>query len=368
MIYLLVNNDYHLYDFQNLAHSFEIGEITLIKVPHNLGKGKINRTFKSEFTYPYFFSGLKSILNYGTIKKVQGQIDDDIFPNSGDTLLVYTEYELLNQYIIQKFADVNANIWLMEDGLATMALFNMKSEKLPFKLQLLQLVMRKIYGYKNLEMIYDGANGFPIMKDLLFRGVLVSLGKKIKRKIPLIRVSKNIEKMDALKANAAIFLNEDLYNFYCDFPTYIHYLSEFLTEASANFEVLFFKFHPRETEELKKSISQILLNYPNVIIIEQSELLIEEIIDQYRPKFAISFLSASSINLSFFGLEPVYIYHLFEQLSCNSVIDGLTAYLKSINYNFVPNLAAIRVDFNSNLKLEGNEVKTIKEVLLNFNS
>lgn len=362
MLYLLVNNNYHLYDFDTWKNEFKDQEIFLIQVPHHLNTIYYDHEFYNCVSFKPFFTGIISLLSYSKIKKLHAEIDKVIFPTSEDILLVYTEYEVLNQYIIQKFKGVNAKIWLLEDGLATMALFNGIFKRIKWKHHIMKWIFRYIYGYKYLEILYDGKNIFPIMTGKIFEGVCVSLGISIKRKLKLYQYRRQYELIEGLNGRCAIFLNEDIYKFYCKFDEYLKFLLMTLNAISHNFDIVYFKFHPRESNNYRSLISGEINRFSNIIIIEENQI-IERVINNYRPKYAISFLSGSIINLLFRGLQPIYVYHLFPILERNQVLRGLTLYLESINYRYVSSLNEIDSSYSSGITLP-EEPPILRELIL----
>ena len=362
MLYLLVNNNYHLYDFNIWKDEFKDQQIFLIQIPHHLNVIYNDQRFVEITSFKPFFIGIKSLIKYCKIKQLHTVIDKMIFPQKEDILLVFTEYEILNQYIIQKFKRVNAKIWLLEDGLATMAIFNGTFKPYRWKHYIMRWVLRKIYGYKYLDVLYDGKNIFPIMTGKIFEGVCVSLGISIKRELKLFRYRKQYELISGLNRKYAIFLNEDIYKFYCDFDEYLKFLLATLNVISNNFDIVYFKFHPRESDYYRKLINKNINRYSNIIIIEENQI-VEKIIENYKPKYAISFLSGSIINLLFKGLQPIYIYHLFPTLLKNPVLQGLTVYLESINYRYVSSLSEINDSYSSGIVLP-EESPSLRELIL----
>jgi hypothetical protein len=53
------------------------------------------------------------------IKNIFQRVDNTLFINNSDILLVHTDMDILNQYIIQKFYQCGARVYLLEDGIAT---------------------------------------------------------------------------------------------------------------------------------------------------------------------------------------------------------------------------------------------------------
>jgi hypothetical protein len=216
MIYILINNQYHVYDFNQWIDDFNGQEISLIQVPHSLNPLKCDGRFFRIYTYPKFFQSSFSLLRLYKIFNLHKKIRKEILPEENDILLVYTEYEILNQFIVNLFYKSNARVFLLEDGLATMTLCNSNFFSRKLKSKFFEFVLKNIYSYKYLR-IYDLPDPTPLMEDKFFSGVCVKLGNSIKREIPLFNIS-NCKSLviEDLNFERAIFINNDLYNYLCN--------------------------------------------------------------------------------------------------------------------------------------------------------
>ena len=77
-----------------------------------------------------------------------------------------------------------------------------------------------------------------------------------------------------------------------------------------NFDSIFFKFHPSESENYRIDIiDKVLRFYPEIKIIQNNKA-IEQIIEDYQPAVAASHFSAGSLNLLYQGVEPLFLYKL----------------------------------------------------------
>jgi hypothetical protein len=73
-----------------------------------------------------------------------------LFINNSDILLVHTDMDILNQYIIQKFYQCGARVYLLEDGIATITQFNMKEDRAEWK-DNLRCLLLNIFTNLNLK-------------------------------------------------------------------------------------------------------------------------------------------------------------------------------------------------------------------------
>jgi hypothetical protein len=111
------------------------------------------------------------------------------------------------------------------------------------------------------ETYFNFLNGmdFPQVSDCLIDGVFLYRNVSIARDIPKIIIRKEVEKMEKLNENAVLFLNEKMYEFYTTMSDHLNILEDILIKLSAQFETVYFKFHPVEAvvnKELQKKLSK----------------------------------------------------------------------------------------------------------------
>ena len=277
-------------------------------------------------------------------------------------MLVYTEYEILNQYVINIFYKAHAKIWLLEDGLATMTLCNSDSKKNSFKSKIYLFVLKYIYSYKYLK-IYHLPDPTPLMDDKLFNGVCVRLGSSIKRQIPLFQISnKNEFKFTNLNSDKAIFINNDLYNFFCTFEDYLEITEKTLAQLSLNFTEIYFKFHPRETDYNINLIKNKINKIPKIKFLDIKGI-IEEQVEAIKPKYAFSFVSAALINLFHKGIIPVFLYDTDYKIRNDKFVKEIKVFLESVNYKPIRNIEDFNKNYNSGLEIEPIGSKTLFEII-----
>ena len=140
MIYFLVNNDYHLHLVSTLAGQLDKVELGLIQVPYSLNVISEHSLFSKIFVFQQrMYLSLKSPFRILNLKK---KISNEIKPTSNDILIVHTERDLANQYIIQLFHEVKAKIYLLEDGTATICHFNMAPKKAALKDRIRGMILK----------------------------------------------------------------------------------------------------------------------------------------------------------------------------------------------------------------------------------
>ncbi|MGE6220118.1 polysialyltransferase family glycosyltransferase [Nubsella zeaxanthinifaciens] len=349
MIYFLINNNYHFYDLELLIKDSEF-ECALIQVPHTLAIVTENPRYSKIYNFEYFYKGFLSLFNFKKISKIHKQVDIEIKVHKEDVLFVYSDYEILNQYIIAKFKKAGCKVYILEDGLATALVYNLTTKPLPFKQRLELLIFRYLLGYSYTEMVFENENYYPVINDQYVDGVCFYLETKIKRNIPIYYLKNNTKRLEHLQDNVAVFLNQDTYLFDQSEESYFEDLQLIFSQISKNFSKIIFKFHPRETEEKKKQIKLALNNYVNIEYIE-NKIAVEDLIRSINPKYAISYYSSSLKNLFFLGVEPVFIYHLLPSISNNEFSIILTKYLTNLNYTFLNSFEELSPKYNTNLSM-----------------
>lgn len=362
MIYILINNQYHIYDYDQWIEDFKNEKISLIQIPHSLIPVNQDDRFTNIYTYNRFVKNVFSLLYFKKIFKIHNKIRKEIFPNENDILLVYTEYEILNQFIIKIFHEAKSKILLLEDGLATMTLCNSDFKTGNIKSRIYEFILKKIYGYKSLK-IYDLPDPTPLMNDYLFNGVCVRLGISINRNIPLFNFSSNKnQKIEDLNYDKAIFINNDLYNFFCTYEDYIEILENTLKLISTQFTEIYFKFHPRESKDYIVKISSKIQQIPNIKILKTDEIIENQVLS-IKPKFAFSFVSAALINLFHKGIIPVFLYETDYRLSNDKFVREIRNFLHSINYKPINNVTKFDKSYDCGLEDNNENVKTLYEII-----
>lgn len=363
MIYFLVNNNYHMIDMYQHCENLKGYEKSLIQIPHTLDTINSHDAFLKVYTFETPFKGLKNLFNLIKIKKIEKNIIVSLKIASSDVLFVYTEYEVLNQFIIRLFKKAGAKVYIIEDGgFPTYLSYAVKNDsKLPIKKRIKLLYFKYILGYRFLEYLYYNKIVFPQINEKYIDGVLLYLDISIIRNIKKYILIKPIKEF-ILDEKKGIFLNEKMYEHYCTKQQYELILDNILYNMSNKFQIVYFKFHPRESTENRKWQTEIIKKYTNVHIIEEN-LPVEKLLEKYNAKYIFSFLSAALLNLNAMGAVPVYMYHLYSEISSNNVFKQINLILKSTKYNFLNSYENIEsVGFKVNEE-EDNKIANLNTFL-----
>jgi hypothetical protein len=342
MIYFLVNNNYHLdFDFK-LIESLNSADLALIQVPFSLDiKKGVNR-----FSKVYHFSNTVSLsvvkpLNFSKVRK---SIKNQLILSKTDILFVHTDIVLLNQYIIQRFLDVEAKVYLVEDGTATMCTYNIKSEKASLKEQFKAFILRNLYGLNYLNVAKFGVETLFGMDDKVFKGLLVNYGKETLRNIPVYNLRREMEVFEIKYPNGGIFFNQGLYIWFCTELEYVAFLKAIL-KISYNFHPFYFKFHPSDTNSIILEITKLIKeNFQNVIIISDDENA-ESIINKYPVKYAITFNSTSALNLITKGIKPIFLNNFFNSQFPDKSLDEFNKFVYSVGLKLPNSLQEVNANF-----------------------
>ncbi|WP_346316644.1 polysialyltransferase family glycosyltransferase [Chitinophaga sp. YIM B06452] len=365
MVYVLVNNNYHIIDLEKYKGWEDGEEVVLIRVPHTLDlQGAYQHSFTKILTYKSPIKGVKSLLAFKTIKKTLALISEELKPGKKDVLVFFTEFEILNQYIVKMFKDAGSRVIMLEDGMATVALGNMEAEKLPFKYWLYRAVLRTVYQFKTLDLVMaKGMPPLPVMEDKYIDAIGLSIKSPFKRNIPVYQLKASETILTSPDENAIIFINQDLYKLgHISLSDYIEILRQALSVLSANFTTVYFKFHPREETGVREEIKKMADTFRNVTLINDFRSPVENQVEELRPGYSASFYSNSLRSLYFKGIEPFFLFHLLPGLK-NTAIGGLLGqYLDHIGYNFIGSFAEMAPGYKCGIRLEEKGV-TLNELI-----
>lgn len=332
MIYFLVNNNYHVDLDIKLAKELVNYDLGLIQVPYSLNVLNDSDVFSSIHTFEErLITSFKNILfRSNKIKNLLNKVDVSLNISKSDVLLVHTDMDLLNQYIIQKFYYAGARIYIVEDGIATITQFNMKQDRAAIKDVLRCFILKFFYGFKYLDIIKYGMLTQPVMKDYIFNGVIVNFGDGINREIPLYKLIPNQKQIKILHEKGAIFFNQPLYLFYLTEENYLNFIIELL-KRSSNFSVFYFKFHPSDSYDFKVKMTEIINSkFENVTILLENEIA-EVLVFKYPVRYGITISSTSVFNLMNSGVVPIYLNNLLNDRFPNKGFDAFSIFLESIN-------------------------------------
>ncbi len=354
MIYFLVNNDYQLVDArQHLPGLNNEGFATsLIEVPHCLNTENRGEGFSNVYS---FSSPLKSHRWLGAWARyfyAWKKIARSLRPTSCDVLFVYTEFELLNHFIARQFKRAGARVYLVEDGgFATYIPLSLPGdETLSLKERVVAAMTKKLPGLKDTQ--FHKVNGvvFPWLPDAQIDGVFVYRHICSVRQLPVLHLRRHSTYKHVKRQHGrVIFLNERMYDFYQTPFQYFEGLGRIITGLTQGFDEVFFKFHPSEVSEWSDRIRDFLKeNHPAVRLIEDKRG-IEILVDQYQPEVLASYFSAALLNLDGSEIEPMYLYHLIDEIASQKVFVQVTALLQQWGYKFVDGFDELGRGYHSGL-------------------
>lgn len=346
MIYFLINNDYHLSLDMKLAEQLPDFELGLIQIPYSLNILSKSEVFSKIFTYHQrvYASLYRLIMRPKEILNSLKIVDKELTIRADDILLVHTELDVLNQYVIQKFYKANAKIYLLEDGTATMCYFSTPPQAASFMHNIRAFILNFFYGFKYTSIKKYGAEILPVMDDNVFNGMIVSFGDKIDRKIPLYKLRPFDEPIEVKFDNGAIFFSQPVYFWFCTEHQYIKYIDDLMAVAY-RFERFYFKFHPSDTENVKRAVTRLIKEkYSYILIIIENDIA-EKLIIKYPVKYAITFNSTAVFNLMNRGIVPIFLNSIFSNTYNDSSFVVFDQFLRSIGCKYPISLSEVKPGF-----------------------
>jgi hypothetical protein len=372
MIYFLINNTFHLHDVSILANDLCNHEIGLIQIPYSL-----NPIIKDDrFSRLFVFDRMTFLRDYHKnwpidfLRKTYNdfikayKIRKSIMPSPSDFLFVFTEAELLNQIIIHLFKKRGATIYLVEDGAASSIYYNIDSDRFAKKTQVIKWLFKLLYSIKGFNPFIKDGYFYPMMSETYFKALLVFFPVTVKRSIPVIKlgIRNHINHIKNRNSHNAVFLSQPIVPFYCSEDEYLFTVDNIFSKISRNFEILYLKFHPDELKnEFHKKTLEISTKYKNIIVLE-SENIIEDTISRLDICCSISFISTALRKLTYFEIEPVYLFHLYNFFD-DEVSKQLYKNLKYMGYNFLLNLEDIKPGYKSGILDKISNGITIAELV-----
>ena len=342
MIYFLVNNNFHLIDAEKHLVELDNYPCGLIKIPHQLTL-KPSELFKQQFEFPQLISRLKDHFKIFRILSILKSIRIKLKNiNKGDVLIIYTEYEYLNHYVVKLFKKKGARIVIIEEGIPTYISFTTIPEPIKeLKKKVLIYYLKIIIGIRKSTIVNINGIASSRMSDNQFEKILLYSDLKINRKIPMGLLQTKKITFDNLDDNTVLYLNENIYDLHCTMEKYLEIIEIILENLTQQFEKVYFKFHPREKEFGVSECKKIINNYPKVSIIEEKtpvELMIEII----GAKSVVSFGAQTLLYLSNSNCKCIYIMHLFPELLKDKEISNMKTIIDKMSYTFLSNWDNIR--------------------------
>lgn len=330
MIYFLINNSRQLDDAYSHLPGFAGRTCNLIVIAHTLCSSNYSG-FKQVLSFNKF-SFRNYINSWLTALKIREAVRSKILPNSDDVLFLYTEHEPFNQIIANYFKKSGAKVYLIEDGgFATYIPFYVRnSEPLGLKIRLKEFILNCIPGLRHLSIFMINGILFPRMPDSIFDGVCLYHQVKISRSIRIILIKHPEVKLIRPVNKSVIFLNQPMYDAYQTQESYIKCLNNLLANLVDIFDVVYFKFHPRDNIFYKNLIYKEVIKKFDAIKIVDDELNIEKSVYKLAPMFAASYHSAALLSLEYAGVKPLYLYNLVNDLRNQPISKIMTELLSSM--------------------------------------
>lgn len=338
MLYVLVNNDYQLQALRRHGIAALGGEagVTLIAVPHALSPSIDTSEFQAmhRFDTPLGRVGMPRLL--WRYRACSAAIARSLRPEPGDTLLFFTEAEWLNQIVVQHFRRYGARVVMLEDGgFATYIPMSVAdSEQLTIRERCVQAAFRLVPRLRRSRLFKVNGQVFPRLPDDAIDVIALYQGVQLHRDVPIRRVRKPARRRCEIHRGSVVFLNERMYDHYQTGDAYLAGLRRLLKALTDGYGTVHFKFHPREPQDWKARILELLVReFPSVEVIDRPGT-IEEMILDYRPEALASYLSAGLLSIEYEGIEPLYLYHLLDDLTGQPVFSIATRILQSWGYKF----------------------------------
>jgi len=362
MIYFLVNNDYQLFDVRrHLADLAAHGQQpALIEVPHNLRSQDRGAGFARTDTFETPLKGRGPAAAWAKYWSCSKQIRRRIQPSREDVLFLYTEYELLNHLLAREFKCGGARVYLIEDGgMATYLPLSLSStESFTTREAVKGAMTRLIPGLAATR--FHKANGivFPWLEDSQLDGICLYRAVDIARKIPTFLIEEPPQAPLTREPGRVLFLNERIYDYYQTRPQFLRGLELILESLTRGFSEVLFKFHPSESAAWIGDIGALLQQrYPSIRVIED-KAAVETIIERYAPEVVASYCCTALLSLWGRGIQPLYLYHLFEEMASQKLFRQMTTLLSRWNYAFVDSFAAVRSGYRCGFNFDGQSRRT----------
>lgn len=368
MIYFLLNNNYQYHDFARHLNGFDKGSVGLIEIPHTLDE-RMHTNIGAFHRYDIARNSgiLSQCLKFlFAIRRIKREIS----LTKEDILFFYTEYEILNQYIVDRFKCAGARVFLIEDGgLGTYVPFRFtRSEPLTLKEWLQRSIYRCLPGLSKVRFLKLNGALFPQMTDLSIDAVLLYNPVKLLRNIETILLKKNSYTVSRLVKGRVIFLNEPIYQLYQNDKDYLVGLRNIIEALCLGYKEVLFKFHPRENIEWRNRIRREVLSFHQDVLVLEEDTEIEVLVEKYLPVAAASYVCSALLTLSYQGIQPVYLYQLIPDLARQPAFKEATLVLNEIGYRFILDYSEVGSDYSSKLEQYDYDQhsKTLDEVIESY--
>lgn len=352
MIYLLLNNSYHLKWIDRFLPFLYKKEFRLIMVPVSLTDEEIKKSYLSIPSLQ-----IKDlVLNpfKGKVQEICKAVQSFIDVEESDTLFVLTENNLTNIIVINHFHRRSAKIVLLEDGTLTATCFTGERKK-----------GKGIYSFF-LNILTDR---FKVFNDLLIesnrKSIIYSLPDQwynyfvqsqnydIYREIKSYMALEAYNEGIGLIQKECVLFSQNLYALYVSKTKYIEALYEAITALSSSFERIHLKLHPQELDN-RLLFTPILNRFENVKLADTDEW-------KYA-KYSASFCSTALLENRSRGVYPIYLYQLHRTLLPENVNKQFDELLEKENYIFLESYDLLDQYLENNNNWIINNINTGKPI------
>lgn len=311
MIYVVLNNNYHVFDLMShLEDRPKNIDLQFLVVAHTLERDRLDSLSEiaDVIEIPRFrFRGgyIQQILE---IRKSKSTIDihfNEVSEN--DRLILYTDLEFMNILIASAFVRAGAKVFIMTEGIATYSDIA-HGRCRDWVAAIRGRLFKTLTGLSECSYYYMRSGK---LKQGLSASVVNGIFTYYKIAEPkctkTIHISQGVyrDKGLELNENAVVFLNSPLYEQLCSWDMHIEAISEVLGALSRRFSQIYFKFHPRETNEAI-NYQKKTLNAWECVFVDDSSEPIEWYIAKLKTKYAAALVSTALLNLVPDGIVPIY--------------------------------------------------------------
>jgi hypothetical protein len=362
LIYFLVNNNYQYLEAERLARELRgTGHlVALIVIPHTLTVKIDSELFEPVIPVatPARLPWPRAWFRYLRATKIMRTA---LTVTAEDTLLMFTEFELLNHLAAHVFKECGGRAYLIEDGgVGSYIPLSLRSPE-PYNLKDLirKVTIRAIPKLGQTQFTkFDGIL-FPMLGDRLLNGVLLYRPMLINRNIPVSVIARPLLQRLEICTGRVVFLNQPLYSEYIQNEIdYSRGLRKILNALCVGYSEVFFKFHPREPVEARIRITaEILRLFPKLYILDGNQPF-EEMIADLRPEAVASYNSTPLLNLSGTGVQPLFVYHLLPELRKAPSFCAMHALLDAWGYKFATNWNELASGYHAGTNFD-NDISAI---------
>lgn len=274
----------------------------------------------------------------------------------GDVLIVFTEYELHNHYLVLKAKAAGAKVFLFDEGIGSFQLYNYTDFKHGMsRSALLTNYLMKYLGYPHSSLCRGSNNFFWKLNEQYYDGFVsqykfpTRLNTKKYFIKPLLSYGGSI---DALNDDG-LFILGGHFDWFLPQPEYLLYLERLCKVANNKFKDVYFKFHHAELtmhppEVLSKQM-EILQNY-DIKILDNVKLPAEIIIEKIKTKYVVAPWSSALLSLFMRGCEPIFTFKALNiQTNDTAIMEEL---LRSVGYKLLLSLEELCPSFKTCLRKE----------------